>query len=176
MLVMLPVLTPWRCAAVLTVLFVSTAQAVPPLLTRLDVQFHEDGVLVRVHSPPGELNRLEVSEDLVNWRVATVMFNSTGVVEFISEAHPAKAQFFRATVSPPEQQLSVVSLPPAVSDGSAGFVSISENGGTVARTGLVADFRAGEIAGSVRAALVPGPATFPAVSPVWDARVRQLGP
>ena len=173
---MFPVATFWRCAAVLTAFLASTAHVLAIESIRLEVESQAEGVLVRVHSAPGELNRLEVSDDLLVWSVAAVMFNSTGMVEYASEPQFSRAQFFRATTALPEPQLSVLSARPTVSEGSAEFIPISENGGVVSRNGVVAEFKAGEVAGGVRAALVAGPVALPAVSPVWDARVRQLGP
>jgi hypothetical protein len=142
---MFPAAKSWRCAAVLAALFASTAHAISPLSIRLEVESQGEDVIVRINSTPGELNRLEVSEDLANWRVASVMFNATGVVEFISQAHSAEAQFFRATVAPPETQLTLLSIPPAVGEASAGFVPITESGGAVTRGAVVADFKTGEV-------------------------------
>jgi hypothetical protein len=165
-----------RYAAFLTALIPSAANAGSPLAIQLDVESQEGEIIVRIHSVPGQLNRLEVSQDLLDWHVAAVMFNSTGRVEFISEVGLTKAQFFRAAFSSPEEQLGGLSAQPKVSEGSAALVPIMESGGVVSRDGVSARFKAGEIAGSVQAALVPGPLTLPAVSPVWDARVRQLSP
>ncbi|MHC1764684.1 MAG: nitrous oxide reductase family maturation protein NosD [Verrucomicrobiia bacterium] len=173
---MFPTARIWRRAAFLTAFLAFTAQAFSPSSIWLDVESQEVGVLVRVHSAPGELNRLEVSDDLLVWKVAGVMFNSTGIVEYFSEPQFAGAQFYRATTALPEPQLSVLSAWPTVSESRTEFIPISENGGLVSGNAAVAEFRAGEVIGAVRAALVTGPAVLPAISPVWDARVRQLGP
>ena len=153
-----------RHAAFLTALILWIAHGVSLPAIQLDVESQEGAIVVHAQGLPGELNRIEVSEDLVHWRVAAVMFNSTGQVEFIPEAGLAKAQFFRAAVALPEQQLEGLSVPPAISETGAEFVPVTESGGVLSRDGVRVQFKAGEVAGSVRAALVPGPVTLPSVS------------